>query len=134
MSTRNIHVNTASYTLLVAGKKKNTGEEWDVLEFSSLTELKKYRKSHPEKMAFSYSYALTRDEIERLWNPQGMAAQPAQPAADTSARTEKPAPRWFRLSNGRQVNLADWKVVLFMQGHCPYCHQFDPVAGCYSGA
>lgn len=40
-----IHVNTASYTLLVAGKKKNTGEEWDVLEFSSLTELKKYRKS-----------------------------------------------------------------------------------------
>ena len=45
MSTRNIHVNTASYTLLVAGKKKNTGEEWDVLEFSSLTELKKYRKS-----------------------------------------------------------------------------------------
>ncbi|OZO51426.1 hypothetical protein CG706_26595 [Escherichia coli] len=57
--TRNIQVNTASYTLLVAGKKKNTGEEWDVLEFSSLTELKKYRKSHPEKMAFSYSYALS---------------------------------------------------------------------------
>ncbi len=23
--------------------------------------------------------------------------------------------------------MADWKVVLFMQGHCPYCHQFDPV-------
>lgn len=34
--------------------------------------------------------ASTRDEIERLWNPQGMAVQPAQPAADTSARTEKP--------------------------------------------
>lgn len=33
----------------------------------------------------------------------------------------------YRLSNGRQINLADWKVVLFMQGHCPYCHQFDPV-------
>ncbi len=48
--------------------------------------------------------ASTRDEIERLWNPQGMAAQPAQPAAGTSAGTEKPAPRWFRLSNGRQVN------------------------------
>ena len=47
--------------------------------------------------------ASTRDEIERLWHPQGMAAQPAQPAADTPARTdktEKPAPRWFRLSNG----------------------------------
>lgn len=37
--------------------------------------------------------ASTRDEIERLWNPQGMAAQPAQPTADTSARTAKPAPR-----------------------------------------
>ncbi|HCP8550578.1 TPA: hypothetical protein OMI13_004443 [Escherichia coli] len=60
MSTRNIHVNTALYTLLVAERKKNTGEEWDVLEFSSLTELKKYLKSHPEKMAFSYSYALSR--------------------------------------------------------------------------
>lgn len=35
--------------------------------------------------------------------------------------------RNYRLSNGRQINLADWKVVLFMQGHCPYCHQFDPV-------
>ncbi|MCN7928943.1 type-F conjugative transfer system pilin assembly thiol-disulfide isomerase TrbB, partial [Escherichia coli] len=35
----------------------------------------------------------TRDEIERLWNPQGMAAQPAQPAADTPARTETPPPR-----------------------------------------
>ncbi|EOX3304094.1 hypothetical protein ACPFST_004778 [Escherichia coli] len=71
MSTRNIHVNTASYTLLVAGKKKNTGEEWDVLEFSSLTELKKYRKSHPEKMAFSYSYALSRGVdtgFEGQWN------------------------------------------------------------------
>ena len=53
-------VNTASYTILVAGREKNTGEEWDVLEFSSLTELKKYRKSHPEKMAFRYSYALSR--------------------------------------------------------------------------
>lgn len=36
--------------------------------------------------------ASTRDEIERLWNPQGMAVQPAQPAADTSARTESRLP------------------------------------------
>lgn len=60
MSTRNIHVNTVSYTILVAGREKNTGEERDVLEFSNLTELEKYRKSHPEKMAFSYSYVLSR--------------------------------------------------------------------------
>ena len=25
------------------------------------------------------------------------------------------------------MDLRDWKVVLFMQGHCPYCHKFDPV-------
>ncbi len=36
--------------------------------------------------------ASTRDEIERLWNPQGMAAQPAQPAAGTSARDRKASP------------------------------------------
>ena len=58
MSTRNIHVNTASYTLLLPGRK-NTGGREGRPEFSSLTELKKYRKSHPEKMAFSYSYALS---------------------------------------------------------------------------
>ncbi|WP_253030862.1 type-F conjugative transfer system pilin assembly thiol-disulfide isomerase TrbB [Escherichia coli] len=71
--------------------------------------------------------ASTFTEIERFWNPKGMAALPAQSAAGTPVRPEKPAPRWFRLSNGSQVNLADWKVVLFMQGYCPYCHQFDPV-------
>lgn len=69
--------------------------------------------------------ATTRAEIERLYNPQGMAAQPDAPASVPV--TAKPAPRWYRLSNGQQVNLSDWKVVLFMQGQCPYCHQFDPV-------
>ncbi len=72
--------------------------------------------------------ASTREEIEQLYNPHGMAAQSTPPEQDApAAQKVKPAPRWFRLSNGRQVNLADWKVVLFMQGHCPYCHQFDPV-------
>lgn len=71
--------------------------------------------------------ASTFTEIAQLWNPKGMAAQSAQPAAGTPVKPEKPAIRWFRLSNGSQINLADWKVVLFMQGHCPYCHQFDPI-------
>ncbi|EBR8158301.1 type-F conjugative transfer system pilin assembly thiol-disulfide isomerase TrbB [Salmonella enterica subsp. enterica serovar Newport] len=72
--------------------------------------------------------ASTREEIEQLYNPHGMAAQSTPPEQDApAAQKVKPAPRWIRLSNGRQVNLADWKVVLFMQGHCPYCHQFDPV-------
>ncbi|WP_447874817.1 type-F conjugative transfer system pilin assembly thiol-disulfide isomerase TrbB [Serratia fonticola] len=37
------------------------------------------------------------------------------------------APVWYRLSNGRQVDLRDWKVVLFMQSSCQYCQKFDPV-------
>lgn len=73
MHTRNVNVKTAaqessrkmggkpvSYTILVAEKKNNVEDEWDVMEFSSLTELKKYRKSYPEKMRFNYAYALSR--------------------------------------------------------------------------
>ncbi len=51
MSTRNIHVNTASYTLLVAGKKKHRGRVGRP-EFSSLTELKNIAKATRKKMAF----------------------------------------------------------------------------------
>ncbi|EPJ0597114.1 type-F conjugative transfer system pilin assembly thiol-disulfide isomerase TrbB [Enterobacter roggenkampii] len=74
--------------------------------------------------------ASTMDEIRSMWNPQGMrATSGAQDAASVAAEPTTPAraPVWYRLSNGRQVNLADWKVVLFMQGQCPYCHKFDPV-------
>ncbi len=86
MSARNFHVNTVSYTLLVAGKKKNTREEWDVLEFSSLTELKKYRKSHPEKMAFSYSYAL--NGCRRFYGADGY------PSADVRRKKRCEISRW----------------------------------------
>ena len=73
-------------------------------------------------------YAGTLDEVKSLWDPQGITG--AAPAASTGVpASEKPVSqvRLYRLSNGRQVNLSDWKVVLFMQGHCPYCHKFDPV-------
>jgi len=73
--------------------------------------------------------ASTMDEIRSLWNPQGIGeATGAQSTGDAAALPAPVrAPVWYRLSNGRQVNLADWKVVLFMQGQCPYCHRFDPV-------
>ncbi|KKJ19540.1 conjugal transfer protein TrbB [Enterobacter hormaechei subsp. hoffmannii] len=73
--------------------------------------------------------ASTLDEIKSLWNPQGIRATTGAQQTDTVAARPAPArpPVWYRLSNGQQVNLADWKVVLFMQGHCPYCHKFDPV-------
>lgn len=65
--------------------------------------------------------ASTREEIERLYNPHGMAARSGQkqPADTQGVQKVTPAPRWFRLSNGKTVNLADWKVVLFMQRSCP---------------
>ena len=72
MHTRNVNVKTAaqessrkmggkpvSYTILIAETKKNVEEEHDVMEFSSLMALKKYRRSYPEKMGFSYFYALS---------------------------------------------------------------------------
>lgn len=74
--------------------------------------------------------ASTKAEIEALYNPSGIMSQAETPTGDTSERAPEktqPVPRWMRLSNGQQVNLAEWKVVLFMQGQCPYCHQFDPV-------
>jgi hypothetical protein len=72
MHTRNVNVRTAaqessrkmggepqSYLILVAEKKKNSADEWDVMEFNTLTELKKIRRSSPETMNHSYSYALS---------------------------------------------------------------------------
>lgn len=45
---------------------------------------------------------------------------------DASASVSE-SPVWYRLSNGLQVDLRDWKVVLFMQSACQYCQKFDPV-------
>lgn len=73
--------------------------------------------------------ASTMDQVRELWNPLGIqseeAVSPELSAKPTTA--VKPKAVWFRLSNGLQVNLAEWKVVLFMQSQCPYCHRFDPV-------
>jgi type-F conjugative transfer system pilin assembly thiol-disulfide isomerase TrbB len=74
--------------------------------------------------------ASTRDDIAALYHPQGMASRPATGSTEATAPAlpaPVPASRGFALSNGQRVNLADWKVVLFMQGHCPYCHAFDPL-------
>ncbi|WP_434670906.1 type-F conjugative transfer system pilin assembly thiol-disulfide isomerase TrbB (plasmid) [Klebsiella sp. B345] len=70
----------------------------------------------------------TLDEVKSLWDPQGITGV-APEIFSGVAESAKPVSqaRWYRLSNGKQVNLSDWKVVLFMQGHCPYCHKFDPV-------
>ena len=77
--------------------------------------------------------ASTMDQVRQLWNPQGLQVTEPGGATETAAPAPVHKPVWFRLSNGQQVNLAEWKVVLFMQGHCPYCHQFDPVLKSLSG-
>lgn len=55
----------------------------------------------------------------------------ALPKTPTTATVDRPvqdtAPVWLPLSDGRQVNVRDWKVVLFMQSTCQYCRQFAPV-------
>lgn len=73
--------------------------------------------------------ASTMDEIKQLWRPEGMGARAAQAPVAPVGQAEEAgkAASLLRLSNGRQADLRDWKVVLFMQGSCGYCHRFDPV-------
>lgn len=71
------------------------------------------------------AHASTLDEIQALEADKGALAQastlstpvPDRPA--TSGRT-------YPLPDGRQINVADYRIVLFMQGGCHYCQQFDP--------
>lgn len=72
--------------------------------------------------------ASTLDQVRELWNPRGIQGEGViAPEPSTKPTAVKPKAVWYRLSNGQQVNLAEWKVVLFMQSQCPYCHRFDPV-------
>ncbi|TDN51486.1 type-F conjugative transfer system pilin assembly thiol-disulfide isomerase TrbB [Scandinavium goeteborgense] len=93
-----------------------------------------------------HSYAGTLDEIRQLeaGKTAGASAPVAQqylhPDADTPVTpdtatpgsTPAATPRWFHLSDGRRVNISDWKVVLFLQSSCQYCHRFDPVLQAFS--
>lgn len=71
------------------------------------------------------TFASTWDEIKEL-----DAAKRTHPTTDLPpappAKRVVPA-RWHTLSDGQRVNLANWKVVLFMQSTCQYCHRFDPL-------
>ncbi|EGA5952194.1 type-F conjugative transfer system pilin assembly thiol-disulfide isomerase TrbB [Escherichia coli] len=58
---------------------------------------------------------------------------PDNGAATTADRAvQNMSPVWYPLSDGRKVNLQDWKVVLFMQSTCQYCRQFAPVLKAFS--
>ncbi|MED7793170.1 type-F conjugative transfer system pilin assembly thiol-disulfide isomerase TrbB [Klebsiella aerogenes] len=92
-----------------------------------------------------HSHAGTLDDIRRLEagktaDASAPVAQqylhpehlPATPGTAATGSAPAAAPRWFRLSDGRKVNINDWKVVLFLQSSCPYCHRFDPVLKAFS--
>lgn len=66
--------------------------------------------------------ASTWDEIARL-----DAAKAPNPTTQTVPQAQAPDHAPFRLSDGSAVRVEDWKLVLFMQSTCSYCHQFDPV-------
>ncbi|EIA4658327.1 type-F conjugative transfer system pilin assembly thiol-disulfide isomerase TrbB [Salmonella enterica] len=55
----------------------------------------------------------------------------AHKTAGAPQNQAQPAPRqtpvMWRLPDGSQVNLRNYKIVLFMQSGCQYCHQFDPL-------
>lgn len=65
--------------------------------------------------------ATTWDDIARLEAHKHTQQSTGVPVATQSAVV------LHRLSDGRQVNLRDWKIVLFMSSSCPHCHAFDPV-------
>ncbi|CAD5570990.1 type-F conjugative transfer system pilin assembly thiol-disulfide isomerase TrbB [Escherichia coli] len=57
----------------------------------------------------------------------GLVLPESQASIPTERQAKNTAPTWYLLSDGRQVNLQDWKLVLFMQSTCQYCRQFAPV-------
>lgn len=69
------------------------------------------------------------DEIQRLeaHKSVGNSARPVQPASVGTSPPPAKTPVMWRLPDGSQVNLRNYKIVLFMQSGCQYCHQFDPL-------
>ncbi|HCM1918464.1 TPA: type-F conjugative transfer system pilin assembly thiol-disulfide isomerase TrbB [Salmonella enterica subsp. salamae serovar 28:r:e,n,z15] len=62
----------------------------------------------------------------------GLALPESKTSTPAASASQHLAPVWLPLSDGRQVDLLDWKVVLFMQSTCPYCRQFAPVLKAFS--
>jgi type-F conjugative transfer system pilin assembly thiol-disulfide isomerase TrbB len=58
------------------------------------------------------------DEIARLEEAKGKAPLP---------EPEIPEPVWFRLADGRPVDIRHWQIVHFLRSDCPFCHHFNPV-------
>ncbi|QLK63902.1 type-F conjugative transfer system pilin assembly thiol-disulfide isomerase TrbB (plasmid) [Enterobacteriaceae bacterium Kacie_13] len=75
------------------------------------------------------AHASTWDDIAAIEAAKGQS--PVTEPRAAGKRPPTPA-RWFALSSGQRVNLNDWKLVVFMQSTCAYCHQFDPMLSAFS--
>lgn len=64
-----------------------------------------------------------------------MEAAKASQAAETATPAAPPEPTGDRmmLPDGRQVNMKDYAVVVFMQAHCEYSAKFDPMLKSWAG-
>lgn len=60
------------------------------------------------------------------------AAKHSQKTAQAVSAKAVTQARWYSLSDGRRVDLNHWKIVLFMQSSCSYCHRFDPMLSQFS--
>ena len=59
-----------------------------------------------------------------------MALEAAKAAEPVALNTAAPAPvpaKLMALPDGRQANMKDYAVVVFMQAHCQYSAKFDPL-------
>lgn len=65
-------------------------------------------------------------EIER----KEQAAKAAQTKSELKPTVAKSAPvkekRYFKLSNGKSLEISEWAIVHFMSSTCSYCRSFDP--------
>ena len=71
-----------------------------------------------------FASASTLDEIRALEAKKEVPVQ-QEPQTAVAPRPHSSARHYSRPDN-HQVNVDDYRIVLFMQGGCHYCQQFDP--------
>lgn len=75
--------------------------------------------------AVSMVHASTLDELRTLEAGKG-EPQPRSEGRSVPVSSATPAGRAYHLPDGRSINTADYRLVLFMQSSCHFCQQFDP--------
>lgn len=74
-----------------------------------------------------FSCASTLDEIAAIDNNKnGAEALSDHKEKQQVVKTEN-QPTWFKLTNGKTIDIQRWQIVHFLSSQCPYCHQFNPV-------